>query len=126
MAAGDIKDPEKNIVLKVTAGATVTKGQLVHLESDGKWDPSATGDTGKFGVAMTGGADTESIYVCVWGPVEVTATAAAIAKGALVIAETGLVVDAGSIAETTVLATIVGFAMEAFASGETQTIFVTG
>ena len=33
MSAGDLKG-EECIVITVTAGATVTKGQVVHLESD--------------------------------------------------------------------------------------------
>ena len=126
MAAGDIKD-ESAIVISVTAGAAVTKGQLVRLESDGKWDPTAVTDAGKFGVACEAASgDTVAFKCCVYGPVEVTATAAAIAKGAYVIADAGLVKDAGVLAETTVYGTIVGFAMEAFASGETKTVFVGG
>lgn len=123
MAAGDLKG-EECLAIEVTAGATVVKGDLVHLESDGKWDPTASADTGKFGVAMSGGADTEAIMVCIYGRVEVTATAAAIAKGAYVIADAAKVVDAGTISETTVYGTIVGTAMEAFGSGETKTVFV--
>jgi hypothetical protein len=120
MAAGDLKG-EECVVITVTAGATVTKGQVVHLEADGKWDPAILTDTGKFGVALTAGADTETISVCIYGRVEVTATAATIAKGATVMAgTTGLVVasDYGVYGET------FGTAMEAFASGGTGTVWI--
>jgi len=81
MAAGDLKG-EECITIKVTAGATVTAGQVVALQAnDGKWDPVTDGMTGKFGVALTDGADTESIMVCIYGRVEVQATNATIAKG---------------------------------------------
>jgi hypothetical protein len=120
MAAGDLKG-EECVVITVTAGATVTKGQVVHLEADGKWDPAVLTDVGKFGVALTGGADTETISVCIWGRVEVTATAATIAKGATVMAGAGgtvLASDYGVYGET------LGTAMEAFSASGTGTIWV--
>lgn len=120
MAAGDLKG-EECIVIAVTAGTTVTAGQVVHLEADGYWDPVVDTDTGKFGVALDSGVVTGTIRVCIYGRVEVTATAATIAKGQCVMAgSTGLVAktDYGAIGET--FAT----AMEAFSSGGTGTIFV--
>jgi len=124
MAAGDIKDPAINICIKVTAGAAVAKGDLVHIEADdGKWDPTADQDLGKFGVAMeAAAADGDSFMCCVYGPVEVTATAAAIGKGQYVEADAAKI----KIAAMTAYGEIVGWAMEAFASGETQTIFLMG
>ena len=120
MAARVIKGPEA-IVISVTAGAAVTKGQLVHLEADGKWDPTVDTDTGKFGVACEAASgDTVAFLCCIYGRVEVTASAATIAKGAYVEADAGVV----KAAALTVYGEVVGVAMEAFASGETQTIFV--
>jgi hypothetical protein len=120
MAAGDIKGPEA-VVIKVTAGAAVTKGQLVHLEADGKWDPTVDTDTGKFGVACeAASADGVEFLCCIFGRVEVTASAAAIAKGSYVEADAGVV----KAAALTAYGEVVGFAMEAFASGETKTIWV--
>jgi len=124
MAAGDLRG--KCEVIPVTAGATVVKGDVVHIEmDDGKWDPVVDTDTGKFGVAITGGADTETIWVVVKGKVDVTASAAAIKKGAYVIAaSTGMVATVGTISETTVMGTLVGMAEEAFGSSGVQCINV--
>jgi hypothetical protein len=124
MAAGDIKD-ERAVVIELTAGAAVVKGQVVHLETDHKYDPCAASDKGKFAVAtVAASGDTETFRAVIWGPVEVTATAAAISKGAIVMADT-----AGTVTETdwaggTVCAEHVGTAMEAFASAGVQTIWV--
>jgi len=124
MAAGDIKD-ERVVVIELTAGAAVAKGQVVHLETDGKWDPSAAGDKGKFAVAIeAAAADGNTFKAVIWGPVEVTATAAAIAKGAIVMADTAGAVTETDWAAGIVTAEHVGTAMEAFASGGTQTIWL--
>jgi hypothetical protein len=120
MAAGDLKG-EECVVIPVTAGATVTKGQVVHLEADGKWDPGAVADTGKFGVTLDAGDDTDTIRVCIWGRVEVTATAATIDKGATVMAGASgavLASDYGAIGEN------VGTAMEAFSASGTGTVWI--
>ena len=121
MAIGDLKGSEC-VVIEVTAGATVTVGQVVFIQPvDMKWDPAVTTSVGKFGVALDAAADTEKMRVCIWGRVEVTATAAAIGKGELVEAgNTGLV----AAAVLTVFGEVVGTAMEAFGSGETHTIWV--
>jgi hypothetical protein len=121
MSAGDLKG-EECVVITVTSGAAITKGQVVHLEADGKWDPGAASDTGKFGVALeaASGAD-ETIRVCIWGRCEVTATAAAIAKGATVMAGASgavLASDYGAIGEN------VGTAMEAFSASGTGTVWI--
>ena len=124
MASGDLKSEDCKVIT-VTAGATTVIGDFVHMESDGKWDPVTTGDTGKFAVALDAAVDTGTMRICIWGPVEVKATAAAIAKGAYVIAgTTGFVVDAGSIIETTVYGTIMGTAMTAFASSGQGIVWV--
>ena len=125
MASGDLKG-EECIVITVTSGAATVIGDVVHMESDGFFDPVTTNDTGTFGVALDAAAGAaENIRVCIWGRVEVKATAAVIAKGALVIAgTTGFVVDAGVIAETTVTSTVVGTAVTAFDSSGQGVIWV--
>jgi hypothetical protein len=122
MAAGDLKGDEC-VVITVTSGAAITAGQVVHLEADGYWYPCADADTGKFGVALdAASAAAETIRVCIWGRVEVTATAATIAKGECVMAgASGAIVasDYGAVGEN------VGTAMEAFpASGGTGTVWI--
>lgn len=124
MAVGDIKGDEA-VVITVTSGAAITVGQVVHLEADTFWDPTAASDKGKFGVALDAAAGAaEEIRIVIWGRVEVTATAAAIAKGAIVMADT-----AGAVTETDFAAGVdtsenVGTAMEAIGSAETGTIWV--
>lgn len=120
MAAGDLKGDECSCI-KVTLGASATKGQVLHLESDGYWDPVADSDKGKFAVAVEDGDAGDEILACIWGRVEVTATAAAINKGATVMAgSTGLVAssDYGAVGENA------GTAMEAIASGEAGTVWI--
>lgn len=144
MAVGDLKGTNP-IIIKVTAGAAATVGQVVHLEDDdGYWDPVVAGDTGKFGVALDAAtAEGDSIRVLVWGAVEVKATAAAIAKGAHVIAgSTGLIAQAENMATFDAPETyseegvqteldkiidhrlVVGTVMGAFESSGTGTLFV--
>ena len=144
MAAGDIKD-ERAVVVTLTAGAAVEKGQVVHLEPDDeKWDPVVDGDVGKFAVAIeAAAADDDEFRAVVWGPVEVTATAAAIKKLVNVVAGTTgkvkkaaamVVLDAPATYGEATLQTeldkildprlTVGSTMEAFASGGVQTIWL--
>jgi len=120
MASGDLKDVDKSTVITVTAGASaIAIGDVVHFkQSDGLWYTVTTGDLGKFGVALDATAGSGTIRVCIWGEVEVKATAAAIAKGAYVIpGTTGFVVDAGTLDATSILGKLVGTAMTAFTSG---------
>ena len=65
--------------------------------------------------------DTVEFLACIWGRVEVTAIAATIAQGQLVMAGTTGKVAAADLAAQDV---VVGTAMEAFGSGETQTVWV--
>jgi len=124
MAAGDIKD-ERVVILTLTAGAAVAKGQVVNLQTDGKYDPCAASGKGKFAVAIEAASgDTVEFRAVVWGPVEVTATAAAIPKGAIVMADTAGTVTKTDWVAGTITAEHVGTAMEAFGSGEVQTIWV--
>lgn len=70
MAAGDLKGQECICIIG-TLGDTVTKGQVVHFESDdGKWDKVRTGDTGPFGVALESGVNTGEVALCIYGRVE--------------------------------------------------------
>lgn len=119
MAAGAIKGPEV-IVIKVTAGATVAVGDVVHQEADGKYDPVADADKGKFGVALDAGVDGDSIRIVIWGRVSVTATAAAIHTGLVMAGAGGKVAasDAGAFGE------VVGTAMEEIASGAVGTVWI--
>ena len=121
MAAGDIKD-ERAVVVELTAGEAIAKGQVVHFETaDDKYDIAVSADVGKFAVAIeAAAADEDKFRAVIWGPVEVTA-AAAIGKAELVMSATaGKVIaeDWGVNGET------IGTAMEAFASGGVQTIWV--
>jgi hypothetical protein len=122
MASGDMKGECE--VIEVTSGAAIVIGDLCHIESDGFWDPCTTADTGKFGVALDAASGAaELVRMVVKGKIEVKATAAAIAKGAYVIAgTTGFVVDVGTLSETSVYGTIVGTAITAFDSGGQGTI----
>lgn len=122
MAAGDVKG-DNAIVIKLVAGAAVAKGQVVAMQTDTYFDPSSTGDTGKFAVAVEAAAAAAAEFrAVVYGEVEVTASAAAISKGTTVIA-----IDLGLVAKVAVPASswlMVGTATEAFASSGTGTIFV--
>jgi len=126
MASGDLKRGEHEVITAMCGASAVAKGDVVHFkDSDGLWYTTTTNDLGKFGVALDASAGSTSIRICIFGRVEVKATAAAIAKGGYVIAgTTGFVVDAGTISETTVYGTIVGTAVTAFTSGGQGTIFV--
>ena len=123
MAIGDIKGDEA-IVMELTAGAAITVGQVVHKESDGKWDPVVDTDTGKFAVAIEAASgDAVTFRAVVWGRVESTADAGAadITQGELVMAATTgdlAPADHGAIGE------VVGTMMEAVASSGTGTVWV--
>lgn len=121
MAAGDIKG-EEAVVISVTSGAAIAKGQLIHIESDGKWYPTVDTDKGKFAVA-TGPASAadETIDAVFWGRVEVTATATAISKGALAMAGASGKIAAADFAAN---AEVAGTVMEAIPSGGTGTLWV--
>ena len=84
MTSGDIKNLEDCRIMEVTCGATVAKGDLVHLESDGYWDPCTTDDLGPFGVAIEAAAtgETSTFRMVKWGEVEVDCSGAVV-KGAL-------------------------------------------
>jgi len=117
---GEIKGLEA-VVSTLTVGATTAVGDIIHLEADGKYDPVVGTDKGKFAVALDAGTDGTSVRAVIWGRVTVTATAAVIKKGSLVMAgDTGKAAasNAGAVGE------VIGTAMEEFASGAVGTIWV--
>lgn len=124
MAVGDLKGPEC-ITIKVAAGAAVARGDLVHIEADGYWDKTAAGDIGKFGMALDpAAAEGDIIRVCVYGPCEVKASNAAIAKGELVVADAGMVKKAGTLDATSIVGLLVGTAMDTFAANGNGVVWI--
>lgn len=64
-------DP-RTVIRKGTLGATTEAGEVVALQSDGKWDPAiATGVVLFAGVALNSGGDTDPVDVQLYGPCEV-------------------------------------------------------
>lgn len=64
-------DP-RTVIRKGTLGATTEAGEIVALQSDGKWDPAAASNVNLFcGIAIQSGADTEPVDVLLYGPCEV-------------------------------------------------------
>lgn len=64
-------DP-RTIIRKGTLGATTEAGEVVALQSDGKWDPAAaTGVVLFAGVALNSGGDGDPVDVLLYGPCEV-------------------------------------------------------
>lgn len=71
MTAGDIKGDEATVEV-LTAGAVIVKGQLVHYETDGKYDPAVEDDLGPFAVAIdAAAADAATFRAVTYGRVEV-------------------------------------------------------
>ena len=123
MAAGDIKNLEDARIIEVTAGTAVVKGDLVHIESDGKWDPCTTDDIGKFGVAIEASTgDTVTFRAIIWGEVEVDCSGAVV-KGALGCAGTNGQVKVQSYTDASYNYNA-GTFMEAAADQGTATFFV--
>jgi hypothetical protein len=53
-------------------GAATEAGEIVALQSDGKWDPADGNNVNLFcGVAIQGGDDTDPVDVLLYGPIEV-------------------------------------------------------
>ena len=120
MAAGDLKSDDCVVITGVISAAT-TKGEvMVKTQGVTTWAPATDGSKGKFGVALEAGPlGSETIRICIWGPVEVGSTAVAIPKGVYVIPTgAGLVAEGltQSILETTIIDTICGVAMTAGAA----------
>lgn len=104
----NIKPLEGAIIQKVQGGATIDAGEIITLQSDGKWDPTATtGAQLTVAVALQDAADGDWIDAVVYGPVK-NMTGATV--GALIYASD----TAGELAETAgTKDTVVGYAKSA-------------
>lgn len=68
--AEHIKPLEGAIIRRVTLGATTEAGELITLQSDGKWDPTNTGTAQlTVAVALQGGVDGDTVDAVRYGPV---------------------------------------------------------
>lgn len=124
MAAGEIRGAEI-VPIVVTYGATVAFGDVVHLEADGKWDPVAAGDTGKFGVAIDAGVDTDTGRVVILGRMDVlNGSTTVIPKGATVMPYGSACVMLATAPATTSIVGIVGTAMDEIAASSAGTVYV--
>lgn len=62
----------KAFIRKGTLGATTEAGEIVALQSDGKWDPAAASGVVLFaGVAVQGGGDGDAVDIVTYGPLYV-------------------------------------------------------
>lgn len=128
MAAGDVKGDEA-FVVNLTAGTAVVKGNLVHYESDQKYDPTVSADLGPFAVAIeAAAADTNTFRGVIWGRAEVVFSGATAAKiGTPLMAATAASGPSGSVSVSTDISgnQTAGVAMEAMdTSGNTYTMWV--
>ena len=119
MAAGDLKG-EEAITIEVTLGDTVAKGNVIHLETDGYWDPGAMADTGNKAVALKAGVVTDKILAVIWGRVEVINDDAT----ALIIGDTVGAGTAGDVSANITAGQAFATAMEAIAADAKGTIWV--
>jgi len=119
MAVGDIKD-ERAIVVVVTLGDTVTKGQVIHKESDSKWDPGTLAATGNKAVALESGILDDEIRAVIWGAVEVTNDDTT----ALIIGDTVGAGTAGDVSANITAGQAFATAMEAMAADGIGTVWV--
>ena len=106
--AEQIKPLRGAIVVPVQLGATTEAGEIIALQSDGKWDPAiGTGVVFTIAVAVQGGGDGDTVDAVFFGPVLCLAGAT---KGGLIyISDT-----AGEPGETAgTKSTVVGFALDA-------------
>jgi len=72
--AANIKPLEGAVVRKAQIGATVAAGEIISLQSDGKWDPTDATSTANLTarIAIQAGVDTDYIDTVVLGPVKCT------------------------------------------------------
>src|SRR2546427_688742 len=149
LAVGDIATPlAQSLVVScrtaVGASSPVQKGDIINITgAQNVTDLSfvaevglaSAADTAVFGVAIDnafgGSASAKwTIAVCIHGIVKVTATAAAIAKGAIVTAGGGstgaslVITMASGIVSATTLATMLGYAITDFGSSDSGLIFI--
>lgn len=65
-----VKPLEGAIVIRGTLGATTAVGEIVELQSDGKWDPAVATAVIKSGaIALQAGGDGDPVDLVVFGPV---------------------------------------------------------
>lgn len=58
------------IIRRVTLGATTAAGEIIELQSDGKWDPAVATAVIKSGrIALAAGGDGDVVDAVVFGPV---------------------------------------------------------
>jgi hypothetical protein len=68
--AANIKPLQGALFRRVQLGDTVAAGEIIELQSDGKWDPAiATGTVLNLAIAVQGGADTEYVDAVTFGPI---------------------------------------------------------
>lgn len=68
--AKNIKPLAQAVVRRGTLGATTVAGEIVELQSDGKWDPAVgTSVTFTLGIAIQGGGDGDEVDIVRFGPV---------------------------------------------------------
>ena len=121
MAAGDLKG-EEAIVIMVTPMVNVAKGQVIECSANGEFIIGTTGAFGKAAVAVEALTAATDGLACIWGRVEVAATAATIFAGQAV-----MYGAAGEVAiddEPDTRPERVGTAMEDFASEGNGTIWL--
>jgi hypothetical protein len=69
--AANIKPLTGAIIRRGTVGAATSAGEIVELQSDGKWDPAAATAVIKSGaIALQAGADGDLIDLVTYGPVQ--------------------------------------------------------
>lgn len=68
--AETVKPLEGAVIQRVTLGATTEAGEIITLQSDGKWDPTNTTAVAfSAAVALQGGVDTDVVDAVVFGRV---------------------------------------------------------
>lgn len=84
-AGTDIKPLNGALIRRVTLGTTVTKGNAITLQSDGKWDPTDCTSTAQLTVAIAvkGGVENDKVDAVIYGPIQCIsgATIGALAYG---------------------------------------------
>jgi len=69
--AANIKPLQGAIVRRVTLGATTEAGEIISLQSDGKWDPAVATAVVKTGaIALQAGVDGDKVDAVFFGPVQ--------------------------------------------------------
>lgn len=69
--AANIKPLTGAIVRRGTLGAAVEAGEVVEMQSDGKWDPAnAAAVVMNGGIALQAGGDGDKVDIVVFGPVQ--------------------------------------------------------